>query len=87
MSTLYIVATPIGNLQDVSLRALEVLKSVDLVAAEDTRVAQKLLSAHGILNKMISYHQHNAGEKDPQLLELLQLGILDGIYEVTHNHS
>ena len=74
MSTLYIVATPIGNLQDVSLRALEVLKSVDLVAAEDTRVAQKLLSAHGILNKMISYHQHNAGEKDPQLLELLQLG-------------
>lgn len=74
MSTLYIVATPIGNLQDVSLRALEVLKSVDLVAAEDTRVAQKLLTAHGISSRMISYHQHNADEKDPQLLELLQQG-------------
>ena len=54
---LYIVATPIGNLQDVSLRALEVLKSVDLVAAEDTRVTQKLLTAHGISSKLVSYQK------------------------------
>ena len=68
MATLYIVATPIGNLKDITLRALETLEKVALVAAEDTRVAKKLFSAHGIRTPLISYHQHNALQRDPQLL-------------------
>ena len=68
MATLYIVATPIGNLKDITLRALETLEKVALVAAEDTRVAKKLFTAHGISTPLISYHQHNALQRDPQLL-------------------
>jgi len=68
LATLYIVATPIGNLKDITLRALETLEKVALVAAEDTRVAKKLFSAHGIRTPLISYHQHNALQRDPQLL-------------------
>jgi 16S rRNA (cytidine1402-2'-O)-methyltransferase len=68
LATLYIVATPIGNLKDITLRALETLEKVALVAAEDTRVAKKLFSAHGISTPLISYHQHNASQRDPQLL-------------------
>ncbi len=68
MATLYIVATPIGNLKDITLRALETLENVALVAAEDTRVAKKLFSAHGISTPLISYHQHNASQRDSQLL-------------------
>lgn len=60
---LYIVATPIGNLADITLRALEVLKSVDVVLAEDTRVSKKLLSHHNINTQLISWHQHSS-EKD-----------------------
>jgi len=71
---LYIVATPIGNLADMTLRALEVLKAADLVACEDTRVSGKLLAHFGIKARTTSYHDHNEGEKYPQLLEALQAG-------------
>lgn len=57
--TLYIVATPIGNLRDLSLHALDILKSVDLIAAEDTRTSQGLLAAHGIHARLIALHEHN----------------------------
>lgn len=74
LSILYIVATPIGNLKDITLRALEVLAEVDLVIAEDTRVTQKLLNAHAIEQHLLSYHQHNAEQRDPQLLAKLEQG-------------
>lgn len=57
--TLYVVATPIGNLGDVTLRALEVLRSADVIAAEDTRVTSKLLNRHGIAGRLIAVHEHN----------------------------
>jgi len=59
MGRLYLCATPLGNLDDITLRALEVLKQVDLVAAEDTRHTRKLLDHYGITTKTTSYHQHN----------------------------
>lgn len=71
---LYIVATPIGNLGDISLRALSILKEVDLIAAEDTRVTQKLLSHFGIQTKTTPYHQHSLGRKAEHLLHLLDEG-------------
>ncbi len=74
MATLYIVATPIGNLKDITLRALETLAMVDIVAAEDTRVSQKLLTTHGISTALISYHQHNIEQRDHELLAALQKG-------------
>lgn len=72
--TLYVVATPIGNLRDVSLRALDVLKSVDAVAAEDTRITARLLNHYGITNRMIALHEHNEKRMAPQLLEHLAAG-------------
>lgn len=72
--TLYLVATPIGNLQDITLRALEVLRTVDLVACEDTRHTQKLLNHFEIKAKTISYHEHNEHERAPQLVERLKDG-------------
>ena len=69
---LYIVATPLGNLEDITLRALQTLKSVPVVACEDTRVSQKLFSAYEIKTKTISYHQHSSPEKVRQLLDMLQ---------------
>ena len=59
MSKLYIVPTPIGNLQDITYRAVEILFSVDLILAEDTRVSKKLLAHYKIATQMTSYHMHN----------------------------
>ncbi len=68
------VATPIGNLQDISPRALQTLKDADLIACEDTRHTGKLLNHYGIKNKLISYHEHNEHERSEELAKLL----LDG---------
>ena len=73
-ATLYVVATPIGNLGDISRRALEVLGSVDAVAAEDTRVARKLLSHFGLARRMIAVHEHNESRAAKQVLDLLAKG-------------
>lgn len=70
--SLYIVSTPIGNLKDISFRALEVLKSVDLILAEDTRTTQKLLNRYQIKTPTLSYHQHSKLKKINYILELLQ---------------
>ncbi|MSQ40904.1 MAG: 16S rRNA (cytidine(1402)-2'-O)-methyltransferase [Dehalococcoidia bacterium] len=72
MPTLYLVATPIGNLEDITLRALRVLKEVGLIAAEDTRTTRKLLAAHGISTKVTSYYEGNKDRKTPQLLQALE---------------
>lgn len=71
---LYLVATSIGNLADISLRALEILQSVDLIAAEDTRHSQQLLSFYGIKTPVISLHQHNEQRRIAELLPQLQQG-------------
>jgi 16S rRNA (cytidine1402-2'-O)-methyltransferase len=73
-ATLYVVATPIGNLADVTLRALEILKKVDAVAAEDTRVTQRLLAHHGIRKRLIAVHEHNERRAAGQVLSLLGAG-------------
>ena len=72
--TLYIVATPIGNLDDITIRAIKVLKDVDLIAAEDTRHTLKLLNHLEISKPMISYHRHNEETKSDVLIEKLQEG-------------
>lgn len=72
---LYIVATPIGNLKDTTLRALEVLKGVDLVACEDTRVTAKLLNKYEIKKPLISYHQHSKISKLDKIIEKLKKGM------------
>jgi len=74
VSTLYVVSTPIGNLEDITLRALRILKEVDFVLCEDTRVTQKLLSRYGISTPTISYHQHSTGKKVEYVLDLLNKG-------------
>jgi 16S rRNA (cytidine1402-2'-O)-methyltransferase len=71
---LYIVATPIGNLGDITLRSLEVLKSVDLVAAEDTRHSGMLMKHFGIKKPFISYHEHNEARRTAELIERLAAG-------------
>lgn len=68
------MATPIGNLQDISLRALETLKTVDLIACEDTRHTQKLLNHFSIKNRLISYHEHNEPQRAAELAALLAEG-------------
>ncbi|MFH1286671.1 MAG: 16S rRNA (cytidine(1402)-2'-O)-methyltransferase [Candidatus Magasanikbacteria bacterium] len=71
---LYIVATPIGNLKDITFRAVETLKKVDLVLCEDTRVTKKLLSHYQIDTRTMSYHQHSDDKKVKEIIELLQDG-------------
>ena len=70
----YIVPTPIGNIQDITLRAIEVLKSVDLIACEDTRTTQKLLNHYSISTKCISYHKYNEKERVNLFLDELRAG-------------
>src|SRR5450759_504565 len=72
--SLYIVATPIGNLEDITLRALRVLKEVDLIACEDTRQTQKLLTHYGIHTRTVSYHEHNEMTKAAELVVDLEGG-------------
>ena len=72
--TLYIVATPIGNLTDISQRALDVLTHVDIIACEDTRHTQRLLSAYSIKNKTLSLHDHNERQRQDYVATLLQEG-------------
>jgi 16S rRNA (cytidine1402-2'-O)-methyltransferase len=72
--TLYVVATPIGNLEDITLRALRVLREVDVIAAEDTRRTARLLSHHAITSRTVSFHEHNARSRVPRLIERLQAG-------------
>lgn len=71
---LYIVATPIGNLEDLTFRALRILKEVDLIAAEDTRYSRRLLDHYGIKTPLTSYHEHNEQSKARQLVERMQRG-------------
>ncbi|MCX7925379.1 MAG: 16S rRNA (cytidine(1402)-2'-O)-methyltransferase [Fimbriimonadales bacterium] len=71
---LYVVATPIGNLQDITLRALETLKAVDCIAAEDTRHTKKLLQHYGIETPLISFHQHSGAGRIEQIIRRLQGG-------------
>jgi len=71
---LYVVATPIGHLEDITLRALKVLRTVDLIAAEDTRHTRRLLAAHGIQKRLVSYHEHNERQRTGELIAQLNQG-------------
>lgn len=73
--TLYIVATPIGNLEDITLRALRVLKEADLIACEDTRHTRKLLAHYQISKPSVSYHEHNEHERAAELIDKLEAGM------------
>lgn len=72
--TLYLVATPIGNLGDISFRAVETLKQVDMIACEDTRHTQKLLNHYSIANRLISYHEHNEAARSDELVAKMTAG-------------
>ena len=74
MKTLYIVSTPIGNLEDVTLRAMRILREVELVAAEDTRVTRKLLSRYDIHTRLVSFNENNQSRKLPEILKALSSG-------------
>ena len=73
-NVLYVVATPLGNLRDITLRALDVLASVDVIAAEDTRVTSKLLARHRIATRMLSLHAHNEHRRAAEIVSLLGSG-------------
>ncbi|MEX2144898.1 MAG: 16S rRNA (cytidine(1402)-2'-O)-methyltransferase [Candidatus Spechtbacterales bacterium] len=74
MSVLYVVATPIGNLEDISSRALRTLKEVDFILCEDTRVTSKLLAHYKIKRPLVSYHQHSSLAKKEQIINLIKEG-------------
>jgi 16S rRNA (cytidine1402-2'-O)-methyltransferase len=74
MGTLYVVATPIGNLEDITLRAIRTLKEVDAIASEDTRQTKKLLDKYNIKTPLISYYTYNIKERTPQIIQMLQEG-------------
>lgn len=74
MGTLYLVATPIGNLEDVTARALRVLREASLVVAEDTRTTRKLLTHYGIRQRLLSYNEHNMRQRTPRILAALNAG-------------
>lgn len=74
MGALYVVATPIGNLEDITLRALRILREVPLVAAEDTRVTRKLFSAHDIHTPLTSFHEFTSGSKRARIVDRLAQG-------------
>lgn len=71
---LYVVATPLGNLKDISIRALETLLSVDYIWCEDKRISVRLLQAYGIQTKLFAYHEHNAASEMPHILEKIEQG-------------
>ena len=71
---LYVVGTPIGNLSDMTMRAVETLKSVDFICAEDTRVTAKLLNHFEIKKSLISYHEHNARQSGKNIIDRLKSG-------------
>jgi 16S rRNA (cytidine1402-2'-O)-methyltransferase len=72
--TLYLVGTPIGNLEDMTFRAINTLKTVDLIAAEDTRHTGKLLQYYDIVTPQMSYHEHNRKQREPEIIQRLQQG-------------
>ena len=72
---LYVVATPIGNRDDITLRALSILREVDLIAAEDTRKTRRFLEMHALKSSLISYHEHNETERTPKLIAQLKEGL------------
>ena len=74
LGTLYLVATPIGNLQDMSIRAIETLKRVDLIACEDTRHTRTLLNHFDITTRAVSYHEHNERDRADEFAGLLMAG-------------
>ncbi len=72
--TLFVVATPIGNMEDITLRAIKTLGRVDVIAAEDTRHTRRLLTAHHITGRLVSFHEHNEVRRTPELIQRLQKG-------------
>ncbi len=74
MSTLYVIATPIGNLEDITLRAIRILKEVDVILCEDTRTTKRLLDTYDIKTKTISYHAHSTSGKQDAIIEALKEG-------------